>query len=356
MRIAQVAPLFESVPPRRYGGTERVVSYLTEGLVARGHAVTLFASADSVTSAELVAYPLTSLRNQKVSVDHGLHQQLLLERVFAMASAFDVIHFHIDYQQYPLACRQRTAFLTTCHGRMDLHDYPFLFRQFPHVPLVSISDAQRAPLRHLNWVATVHHGLPEDLYRPTFQAGGYLCLLGRVAPEKGVEDAIAIARRTGIPLRIAAKVGPPDAAYFQSLRKELTPPLVEFVGEVDDRQKNELLGGALALLMPVHWPEPFGLVMIEAMACGTPVIAYRAGSVPEVVEDGVTGFICNGLEEAVRAVSRLSTLSRVVVRERFRERFSVARMVDGYLSAYARVVEQPARARTGGDEAPSWTT
>jgi glycosyltransferase involved in cell wall biosynthesis len=340
MKIAQVAPLFESVPPQCYGGTERVVSYLTEELVRQGHQVTLFASGDSVTQARLVASCPRALRLDDQCVDQLAHSVVLLDQVFRQAPTFDLIHFHIDYLHFPLSVRQRVPHVTTLHGRLDIPDLVAVFQTFPTMPVVSISDAQRTPLPWLHWQGTVYHGLPEDLY--TFQetSGSYLAFLGRISPEKGVEQAIAIARQVGMPLKIVAKVDQADLEYFQSVVQPLLDdPLVEYLGEMGERDKNAFLGQAYALLFPIDWPEPFGLVMIEALACGTPVIAYRHGSVPEVLEDGVTSWIVAGHDEAVQAVARVSTLSRTRCRQTFEERFSVTRMTQDYLRIYQQLLE-----------------
>ena len=343
MRIAQVAPLYESVPPKLYGGTERVVSYLTEELVRQGHEVTLFASGDSITRARLVAACDRSLRLDQRCVDQMSHHFLLLERVFQRAHEFDVIHFHVDYLHFPLSRRQPYAQLTTLHGRLDLPDLVPLYEEFCDMPLVSISKAQREPLPWANWLATVYHGLPEHLYRPRTEPGTYLAFLGRVSPEKRVDRTIEIARRAGIPLRIAAKIDPTNEDYYE---REIVPLLndagaeVEFVGEIGEAQKDEFLRHAYALLFPIDWPEPFGLVMIEAMACGTPVIAYRNGSVPEVLEDGVTGFVVNGMEAAIAAVERVPEISRGQCREVFEERFSARRMAHDYVQVYEHVAAQ----------------
>jgi len=335
MRIAQVAPLYESVPPKLYGGTERVVSYLTEELVRQGHQVTLFASGDSVTQARLVEACSRSLRLDQECVDQLAHHIVLLEQVFRQASAFDLIHFHIDYLHFPLSVRQHIPTVTTLHGRLDLPDLVPVYKMFPSMPVVSISDAQRAPLPLINWLGTVYHGLPEDLYTLREAPGTYLAFLGRIAPEKGVEQAIAIAQQAGMPLKIAAKVDRADREYFREVvRPLLKNPLVEYVGEVGGDHKDAFLGEAYALLFPIDWPEPFGLVMIEAMACGTPVIACPRGSVPEVLEDGVTGWIVEGIEEAVQAVERVPTLSRARCRQVFEERFSASRMAQDYLRIY----------------------
>jgi glycosyltransferase involved in cell wall biosynthesis len=340
MRIAQVAPLYESVPPRCYGGTERVVSYLTEELVRQGHEVTLFASGDSVTIAHLISQCPHSLRLDTRCIDQLAHHILMLERVLQNASHFDIIHWHIDYLHFPLSRRQSTPHVTTLHGRLDIPDLVPLFQEFNDVPVISISHAQREPLPRLNWQGTVYHGLPEDLYTFRPEPGTYLAFLGRISPEKRVDRSIAIAQRLGMNIKIAAKIDPTDREYFEAeVAPLLRDPLVEYVGEIGEREKNEFLGHAYALLFPIDWPEPFGLVMAEAMACGTPVIAYRRGSVPEVVEDGVTGFIVHDLEEAVRAAERIPTLHRWRCRQTFEERFSSARMGRDYLALYQRLMQ-----------------
>jgi glycosyltransferase involved in cell wall biosynthesis len=347
MRIAQIAPLFESVPPKLYGGTERVVSYLTEELVRQGHEVTLFASGDSETRAELIAPCRRALRLDPDCRDALAHHLLMLEQVAREAHRFDVLHFHCDYIHYPLSRRRRVPHVSTLHGRLDLPDLEPLYREFAEVPVVSISDAQRRPLPWLNWVGTVYHGLPPDPHAFRERPGPYLAFLGRISPEKRPDRAIAVARRCGLPLRIAAKVDKADADYY---RAEIAPlireagPLVEFVGELAGRDKDEFLGGALALLFPIDWPEPFGLVMIEAMACGTPVIAYRRGSVPEVMEDGVTGFVVDNDEGAVEAVRRVPALCRRRCRQAFEERFTAARMARDCLEVYRRLLaDRPVR-------------
>jgi len=346
MKIAQVAPLFESVPPQGYGGTERVVSYLTEELVRQGHQVTLFASGDSVTQAHLVAACPRALRLDEQCVDQLAQCMVLLEHVFRQAPTFDLLHFHIDYLHFPLSARQRVPHVTTLHGRLDIPDLVPVYQTFPSMPVVSISDAQRRPLPGLQWQGTVYHGLPEDLY--TFQdtPGSYLAFLGRISPEKGIEQAIAIARQAGMPLKIVAKIDQVDRAYFQSVVQPLLDdPLVEYLGEMGERDKNAFLGQAYALLFPIDWPEPFGLVMIEALACGTPVIAYGRGSVPEVVEDGVTGWIVAGRDDAIQAIAQVSTLSRRRCRQTFEERFSATQMTQDYLRIYQQLLE-PRTTRT----------
>jgi len=340
MQIAQVAPLFESVPPKRYGGTERVVSYLTEELVRQGHDVTLFASGDSVTAARLIAACRRSLRLDKDCVDQLAHQVVLLEKVFRQAGEFDVIHFHVDYTHFPLSRRSPMPHVTTLHGRLDIPDLIPLYLEFPEMPLVSISNAQREPLPWVNWLATVYHGLPEGLYRFRRERGTYFAFLGRICPEKRVDRAIEIAKRAGMPLKIAAKVDLVDRDYFETaIRPLLRDPLVEYVGEIGEQEKGEFLGNAYALLFPIDWPEPFGLVMIEAMACGTPVIAYREGSVSEVVDEGRTGFIVDTLEEAIQAAERIPELRRADCREVFERRFTVTRMARDYLRVYQSLLD-----------------
>jgi glycosyltransferase involved in cell wall biosynthesis len=345
MRIAQVSPLYESVPPKQYGGTERVVSYLTEELVCQGHDVTLFASGDSVTRARLVAGSPRSLRLDERCIDQLAHHLVMLESVMKRAGEFDVIHFHVDYLHFPLSRRMRTPQLTTLHGRLDIPDLEPIYREFLDMPVVSISDAQRDPLSGANWMATVYHGLPRDLYTFREQPGDYLVFLGRISPEKRADRAIRIARQLGIPLKIAAKVDAVDREYFKhAIAPLLNTPGVEYVGEVGEREKDELLGNALALLFPIDWPEPFGLVMIEALACGTPVIAYRRGSVAEVLEEGVTGFTVTSVDDAVRAVERVGMLDRRACRQSFERRFTSERMASDYLRLYA---ELTGNTRTG---------
>jgi glycosyltransferase involved in cell wall biosynthesis len=339
MRIAQIAPLYERVPPLLYGGTERVVSYLTEELVRQGHDVTLFASGDSITRAQLVACSERSLRLDKRVVDPLAHHFVQLEEVFARAADFDVLHFHIDYLHYPFSRRQDIRHVTTLHGLLDMPDLQPLYRTFPEVPVVSISDAQRRPLPHVNWQGTVHHGLPLTLYQPRREAGDYLVFLGRASPEKRLDRAIEVAKRCRMPLRIAAKVDNTDRKYFdRSIKPLLDDPLVDWIGEVGEEGKQELLAHAYALLFPIDWPEPFGLVLVEAMACGTPTIAYRCGSVPELVEEGVTGFVVDNINTAVEAVSKISRLDRQLCRQRFEERFSAERMARDYLKIYDRLI------------------
>jgi glycosyltransferase involved in cell wall biosynthesis len=336
MRIAQVAPLYESVPPRRYGGAERVVSYLTEELVRQGHEVTLFASSGSVTAARLVAPYGMALRR-------GAHRNvaacsaLLLEEVFERAAGFDLLHFHGSILHFPLARRQGVPHVTTLHGRLeDQPDLVPLYRKFAGVSLVSVSDAQRGPLPWLPWVATVYNGIPADLYTFRARPGGYLAFLGRA--EKGLESAVAIAGCAGLPLKVAVQVR--DEEHFRSAIRPLLRPHVELLGEIGDAEKGELLGGALALLFPVDWLESFGLAMVEALACGTPVVAFRRGAVPEVIADGETGFLCDTVAEAVAAVARVPTLSRARCRRVFEERFTAERMAREYVALYRALVER----------------
>ena len=346
MKVAQVAPLYESVPPKYYGGTERVVSYLTEELIRQGHEVTLFASGDSVTRAQLVAPCRHSLRLDKHCVDRYAHHVVMLEQVFQRADEFDVVHFHVDYLHFPVSRRQSIAHLTTLHGRLDLPDLVPLYREYRDMPVVSISDAQREALPWANWQASVHHGLPENLYDFHRERGEYFAFLGRISPEKRVDRAIAISKRVGIPLRIAAKVDPVDAEYFRTVVEPLLDdPLVEFIGEIGEGEKDEFLGNAYALLFPIDWPEPFGLVMIEAMACGTPIIAYSHGAVPEVMEQGRTGFIVRSFEEAVDAALRIPQLSRERCREVFEQRFTAGRMAGAYVDVYDRLCAYVAQRR-----------
>lgn len=335
MKIAQVAPLFESVPPKKYGGTERIVSYLTEELVRQGHEVTLFASGDSVTQARLVPACPTCLRCDRGCVDPFVYHLAMLEDVYRRAQDFDVIHFHCDYLHFPVSRRENSVRLTTLHGRLDIPGLPMLYRRFSDEPLVSISNSQRRPLSWAGWVATIYHGIPTTLHSFRPGPGEYLAFLGRISPEKRVDRAIEIAIRAGQPLKIAAKVDRVDREYFyEQIEPLLKHPLVEFVGEVGGRDKDDFLGNASALLMPIDWPEPFGLCMIEAMACGVPVIAWRNGSVPEVVDEGITGFVVDSIDDSVRAVEQVSSLSRRRCREAFERRFSAVRMCEDYVAVY----------------------
>src|SRR5215471_986325 len=343
MKIAQIAPLIESVPPRGYGGTERIVSYLTEEHVRLGHDVTLFASGDSVTSARLVSCATTALRLDPHVRDPIPYYMLMLDRVRDCAEDFDILHFHIDQFHFPLFRPLAGRSITTLHGRQDLPDLRPLYFGFSDMPLVSISDSQRAPVQNANFAATVYHGLPADLLHPTFNPrGGYLAFLGRISPEKGVDRAINVARTLGIPLKIAAKVDRVDQAYFrEQIEPLIVEPYVQFIGEINDQEKSKFLGQALALMFLIDWPEPFGLSMIEAMACGTPVLAFRRGSVEEVVDDGVTGYAVESIEEAILALPRVLTLDRRAVRNRFEERFTSTRMAKNYVRVYKSLLTRP---------------
>jgi glycosyltransferase involved in cell wall biosynthesis len=335
MHIAQVAPLTEAIPPKLYGGTERVVSWLTEELIALGHEITLYASGDSVTSARLQAVWPRALRLDGSVRDPNALHMLMLERVYHSAPDFDFMHFHLDYYPFSLFSRQPTPFVTTLHGRLDLPEHQPVFDEFSSLPVVSISNSQRRPLPQANWIRTVHHGLPERLLTPKPTKPSYFAFLGRIAPEKGVDRAIRIAEHCGVPLKIAAKVDKVDQDYFNDqIKPLLANGNTEYIGEISDRDKSEFLSGAFVLLVPIDWPEPFGLVMIEAMACGTPVIAFNRGSAPEVVEDGLTGYIVEDVHGAIGAVDRLGHLSRERVRRRFEERFTARRMAQDYLAVY----------------------
>jgi glycosyltransferase involved in cell wall biosynthesis len=340
MRIAQVSPLFEAVPPKLYGGTERVVHSLTEELVAMGHDVTLFASGDSITSATLAPMRREALRLDPTVRDWVAYYMKMVEMIYRRADEFDVIHFHIDYFPLSLFSRQRTPFLTTLHGRLDLTEFKEIYETFPHAPFVSISNSQRRPIPSLNWVRTVLHGMPAQRLKPLPVKQSYFAFLGRVSPEKGLDRAIAIAARAGVKLKVAAKIDNADRAYYESeIKPLLSQGHVEFIGEIDDSQKPEFLSGAHALLFPIDWPEPFGLVMIEAMACGTPVIAYNCGSVPEVIDHGLTGFIVPDEDAAVSAISRLGELDRTAIRRRFDQRFTARRMAEDYVDVYEELIE-----------------
>lgn len=365
MRIAQVSPLYESVPPRLYGGTERVVSWLTEELVRQGHEVTLFASGDSLTTAQLIPACPQALRLDPRCWDPLAHHILLMEQVLQRKSDFDIIHFHIDYLHFSMSRSHELPQITTLHGRLDIPDLVPLYREFSDMPLVSISDAQRCPLSWANWQGTVHHGMPEDRFVPCYEPGKYLAFLGRVSPEKGLDKAIEIALEVGMPLKIAAKIDKLDREYFEShIKAMLNHELVEFLGEISDSEKNEFLGNASALLFPINWSEPFGIVLIEAMACGLPVIAYPLGSVPEIIEHGVSGFLVHDVNEAADAVRNLSAIDRRKCRKAFERRFSDKRMAHDYLTIYEHMVknEPEALTLTDGDlrwmklEPPSSTT
>jgi glycosyltransferase involved in cell wall biosynthesis len=341
MNIAQVAPLWESVPPKLYGGTERIVSYVTEELVRMGHDVTLFASGDSETAARLEAVCPQALRLNTGIFNRDAPMIMLQERALGAVGDFDVIHSHLDFLGFPLARRNSVPVVTTLHGRLDLPELEPVFREYSEMPLVSISHAQRRPLSWANWEATIHHGLPRDLYTFHQKSQGYLAFLGRISPEKRPDQAIEIAKRTGLPLRIAAKVDPADQQYYQSeIEPLLDHPLVEFLGEISDTEKDDFIGNALALVCPYDWPEPFGLVLIEALACGTPVLAYRRGSIPEIIDDGITGFVCESLAEMAEAVERLPLIDRSRCRSAFEERFTADRMARDYVALYERIIEE----------------
>jgi glycosyltransferase involved in cell wall biosynthesis len=343
MKIAQIAPLMESVPPRLYGGTERIVSYLTDELVKLGHKVTLFASGDSVSQADLVSCATVALRLDTNVRDTTPYYMLMLDRVRRYAEEFDILHFHIDQFHFPLFRDIAHRTVTTLHGRQDLPDLKPLYVGFSDMPLVSISDAQRQPIANANFAATVYHGLPAELYTPTYHPrGGYLAFIGRISPEKRADRAIQLAQALGIPLKIAAKVDKVDDAYFrEKIAPLLYQPGVEFIGEINDRAKTEFLGQARALLFPIDWPEPFGLSMIEARACGTPVLAFRHGSVPEVVDQGVTGLMVDTLDEAIRMLPRVLALDRHAVRRQFEKRFSATRMASDYVALYRSLLKRP---------------
>ena len=339
MKIAQIAPLIESVPPRLYGGTERIVSYLTEELVRLGHDVTLFASGDSTTNAKLAPCCTRALRLDASVRDIVPHFMLMIDRVRERAEEFDILHFHIDLFHFPLFRSLAARTLTTLHGRQDLGDLKPFYSRFSQMPLASISAGQRKPLPHANFVANIQHGIPADLHQPSFEQGRYLAFLGRISPEKRPDRAIRIARAAGIPLKMAAKVDKIDEDYF---RNDILPLIavggVEFIGEINEREKARFLGDAAALLFPVDWPEPFGLVMIESMACGTPVLAFRCGSVTEVIEDGVTGKIVDSEEEAIAKLPAVLSYDRRTVRRRFEGRFTATRMTEDYLSTFRRLL------------------
>ncbi|WP_394830647.1 glycosyltransferase family 4 protein [Pendulispora rubella] len=346
MKVAIVSPLIESVPPKLYGGTERVVSYLCEELVRQGHDVTLFASGDSITRAQLRPMVERSLRLDRSCHNPNSHHVVMVDRIVEAASEFDILHFHLDYCHFPLVRRLGLPSVTTMHGRLDLPEFVHTYSYFHDVPLVSISDAQRAPIPHNHWVATIHHGLPRDLYLFQPDGGSYLAFIGRISPEKRPDRAIAIARRAKMPLKIAAKVDAVDREYFEAqIRPLITGADVEFIGEIDDVAKRDFIGNARAVLFPIDWPEPFGLVMIEAMACGTPVIAWRCGSVPEIMVDGETGYVVQSEDEAVEAVARVHELDRRRCRDVFEQRYTVERMARNYVDVYARQAGSDERLR-----------
>lgn len=343
MRIAQVSPLYESVPPELYGGTERVVSYLTEELVSQGHRVTLFASGDSVTKAELISPCPGSLRLNESCIDPLVYHVLMMEQVRNNIDIFDIVHFHIDYVQFPMMRRETVPSLTTLHGRLDLPDLVPLYKEFLEMPVVSISNAQRAPLPWLNWQGTVYHGLPENLYKFHEKPGKYLVFLGRISPEKRLDRAIEIAKRTGMELKIAAKIDKHDKEYYlDKIKPLLNHPLIEYIGEVGEKEKEKLLGNAYALVFPIDWLEPFGLVMIESMACGTPVIAWSVGSIPEIIKNGVSGFIVDSIDAAGRAVENITMINRKQCRRFFEQRYTATRMAREYVDIYKTLVEKKA--------------
>lgn len=344
MKIAQIAPLWESVPPQLYGGTERIVSYITEELVRLGHEVTLFATGDSKTKAALKTFCPKALRLHTGLVNRDAPLVLMLEHALGADSGrYDMVHSHLDFLGFPMSRRCNVPVVTTMHGRLDLPELVPIFEEYAEMPVVSISDAQRTPLPGANWQSTVYHGIPKDLYSLHERSGSYLAFLGRIAPEKCPDQAIEIAKRVGMPLRIAAKVDPADRDYFKlKIERLLEHPLIEYVGEINDAEKNDFLGDAAALLCPYDWPEPFGLVLIEAMACGTPVLAYRRGSIPEVIDHGVTGFVCDDLDGMAQAVAALPLIDRPRCREVFERRFTVERMVQDYLALYERMTALPA--------------
>jgi glycosyltransferase involved in cell wall biosynthesis len=343
LRIAQVAPLIETVPPESYGGTERIVSYLTEELVRLGQDVTLFASGGSTTKAKLVPVSERSLRSDPEAKDPLARSIVEIEEVLKRTECFDLVHFHDGYLHFPLSRRLQIPTVTTMHGRMDLPDLIPVFREFPEMPLVSISDQQRKPLPFANWIATVQHGIPEDLYSFRPDPEDYAAFVGRICPEKRPDRAIEIAKRVGMPLKIGAKVDKVDEQYFEAeIKPLLSGSFVEFLGEINEKEKNDLLGGARALLFPIDWPEPFGLVMIESLACGTPVVAFDCGSVPEVLEDGKTGFIVQSVTKAVEALQKIETISRPLCRQEFERRYTSKRMAENYLRIFEELVRTAA--------------
>jgi glycosyltransferase involved in cell wall biosynthesis len=339
MKIAQIAPLYESVPPKLYGGTERIVSYLTEELVRQGHQVTLFASGDSVTAARLIATTKTGLRLGRYRDQIAPHISQLHD-VMAMADQFDILHFHNDYLHFPATQRLNIPCVTTLHGRLDIPELKGVYQRYDSQLLISISASQKSALKKANWLGTVHHGIPEGWLLPGSGQGKYLAFLGRVSPEKGLDSAIEIAVRSNKKIRIAAKVDPADIRYYNDhIKSMLDHPLVEYIGEINEFEKNTFLGDAEALLFPIDWPEPFGLVLIEAMACGTPVIAFKRGSVPEIVRDRINGYIVGTTDEGVAAVAKVAEISRETVRKSFEERFTASRMADDYLDLYRSVIK-----------------
>ncbi len=346
MKIAQVSPLMEAVPPKLYGGTERIVAYIADELASMGHEVTLFASGDSLTRAQLEPVWPRALRLDETMRDYLAPHLLMLQTVAQRADEFDIIHSHVDYLGYPTLQQTGVPFVTTLHGRLDLPELGPFYASFDSVPVVSISDSQREPLPHANYIATVHHGMPERLLLPGFGTGGYLAFIGRISPEKAPDAAVRIAAKAGMKLKIAAKVDAVDREYFGAhIEPLLRGPDVEYIGEISDAEKGAFLGNAAGLIFPIAWREPFGLAMIEAMACGTPVIAFNRGSVPEVIDDGVTGFIVDDEDQAAAAARRLHDLDRAQVRRVFEARFTARRMAEDYLNIYRRLIarDQPLR-------------
>lgn len=339
MKIAQIAPLYEAVPPKLYGGTERVVHYLTEELIKQGHDVTLFASGDSVTNARLISNVESGLRLKQDCTDSLAHHIVQIQEVIECAHEFDILHFHIDYLHFPFTNKLAIPSVTTLHGRLDIPDLQDVYNKFKSQNVISISKSQQKPLPQANWKGTVYHGLPENLHTKGQGNGDYLAFVGRISPEKGIAEAIEIAIASHTPLKIAAKIDNADKDYYEICIKHLLKhPLIEFNGEINETEKTEFMGNAKALLFPINWAEPFGMVMIEAMACGTPVIAFNCGSVPEVIDDNQSGFIVNSTKEAVKAISNLSQLSRNKVRELFKQRFTASRMAKDYLQIYNSII------------------
>lgn len=340
MKIAQVSPLYESVPPKVYGGTERVVSFLTEELVRQGHEVTLFASGDSLTKANLISPCNESLRLNSSCIDQLAHHVLMLEMVEKMKKNFEIIHYHIDYLHFPFSRRSNVPNVTTLHGKLNIPDLNPLYKEFSEIPVVSISSNQRNPLPEANWYGTVYHGIPKNLFRFNNKGGDYLGFLGRISPEKRVDRAIEIAIRCDMPIRIAAKIDKVDLDYFKKEIEHLFDhPLVDYIGEINDFEKNEFIGNSKAILFPIDWPEPFGLVMIESMACGTPVVAYKNGSVPEIIDEGETGFMVDSIEKAVEVVkNKVPVFNRKLCRKIFELKFSAQRMATDYLKLYEKVI------------------
>lgn len=348
MKIGQVAPLHESIPPRLYGGTERIVHYLTEELVKAGNEVTLFATGDSITKGRLIANVEEGLRLKQSCTDPLAHHIVQMQEVIERAPEFDILHFHTDYLHFPFSSHLATSCITTLHGRLDIPDLQYVYNKFSSQKVISISDNQRKPLPQANWISTVYHGIPQDLHQPGTGNGGYLAFLGRVSPEKGVDRAIEIALASGNIVKIAAKIDKADEPYFERhIKSLLRHPLVEFIGEITEVQKTDFLGKAKALLFPIDWAEPFGLVMIESMACGTPVIAFRNGSVPEIIDDGITGFIVDSIQEAVNAISKIDHLSRTAIRRVFEKRFTAAKMAENYLKIYSSLMRNITDKRKG---------